>query len=365
MKEKKKKKPFRLTLGTRSLSFTPVGFRYVIICLAVGIAAVNSGSNLLYLVVSMMLSLMIISGVLSEQALKGLRASHRLPLEIYAGSPFPLRFKIKNTKKRMRSFALAVSEYYQGGGQSPGAFILKLAPGEEGGSEVRHEVPLRGPWVSSGIEVSTRFPFGFFQKAVRIPCVESRIVYPRIRPLGYETMKDLSDRLGERTTGRRGHGAEVRSLREYVSSDEARLIHWKSSARLSVLMAKEFEAEGRMSVTVVFDNLMPDYPGADYRERFEDGVSLTASVIRHVLLELGRPVAFVSRGGSIPAGSGHGHYIALMEMLAVIGPTSDEGREELLGHALEEGPGVFVLVDRRTGWARQAALALLVLEAGG
>ena len=46
----------------------------------------NTGNNLLYLVLGLLLSLVILSGVLSEMALRGLEFRRKLPRRAYAGS---------------------------------------------------------------------------------------------------------------------------------------------------------------------------------------------------------------------------------------------------------------------------------------
>ena len=64
----------------RRLSFTREGKYFVGITLGVGFAAINTGNNLLYLLLGMMLSLIIASGIMSEMSLRdahGARASRR------------------------------------------------------------------------------------------------------------------------------------------------------------------------------------------------------------------------------------------------------------------------------------------------
>ena len=57
------------------------------VALGLGVAAVNTGNNLVYLCCSMLLAVILVSGVLSEQSMRGLRLSPLLPEEIYAGRP--------------------------------------------------------------------------------------------------------------------------------------------------------------------------------------------------------------------------------------------------------------------------------------
>src|SRR5437016_14525402 len=53
--------------------------------LGLGFAAINTGNNLFYLLVSMLLGLIIVSGVLSEQSIRRVRVEPALPAELFAG----------------------------------------------------------------------------------------------------------------------------------------------------------------------------------------------------------------------------------------------------------------------------------------
>ncbi|MBK9998607.1 MAG: hypothetical protein IPO99_16120 [Nitrospira sp.] len=56
----------------RTIRVTTEGIRFLLLTLAVGIAAVNTGNNLFYLLLAMMLSLVVLSGLLSEQCVRRL-----------------------------------------------------------------------------------------------------------------------------------------------------------------------------------------------------------------------------------------------------------------------------------------------------
>ena len=63
----------------RRLRATREGKYFVGITLGVGFAAVNTGNNLLYLLLGMMLSLIIASGILSEVSLRDLSLTRTPP----------------------------------------------------------------------------------------------------------------------------------------------------------------------------------------------------------------------------------------------------------------------------------------------
>ncbi|HEY5647938.1 MAG TPA: DUF58 domain-containing protein, partial [Nitrospiria bacterium] len=78
--------------------------------LAVGIAAINTGNNLLYLIVGMMLSLIIVSGVLSEQSLKNIKFLWKFPSRIFARKPAEVELYIQNEKKVLPSLSFRISK---------------------------------------------------------------------------------------------------------------------------------------------------------------------------------------------------------------------------------------------------------------
>jgi len=339
-----KRRRFRLTVANRGLSFTPLGGWFLAVAFALGVAAINSGSNLLYLVVSMMLSMVTVSGIISEQCLKGLKATRKLPDEIYAKTPFSARIMLSTRKKRIPSFALSVSLYYPHNKIGAGAaFVTRLSPGNSAVCSIEETVVARGPWTVDGVAVSTAFPFGLFRKTIYLPLKETRVVYPHFAPTGYELPEQAAPDRGDYSLHKRGLSPEIRNIREYQPTDEARIIHWKGSARTSVLMAKEFEAERKDAVCLVFDNMVSG-EGPLSPDGFEDAVATAASLAYRFIHVLERPLSFATRGLTLPASRGHRQFLYIMEVLAAVGPFNgpDEGD-------ITPGKGLMVTVDSRGG----------------
>ena len=98
---------------SRTLRPTRAGWCFFLITFGVGFAALNTGNNLLYLVLSLMLAFLVLSGVLSEAALRGVRVRRRLPRELFAGSAATLGLEIHNAQRRVASFAIVVADRVQ------------------------------------------------------------------------------------------------------------------------------------------------------------------------------------------------------------------------------------------------------------
>src|SRR5947209_543717 len=235
--------------------------------LGLGFAAINTGNNLFYLLVSMLLGLIIVSGVLSEQSIRRVRVESVLPDELFAGQAALVGARVVNRKRWRTSYSITVEVL--GGGHS--AYLARL----EGGGErlvTWSETPrARGPWRLAGFKVATRFPFGLFVKAAQLPPSAEALVYPAVRPLAADRRRELAG-TGVAPAPRRGRGHGLHDLREYRFGDDPRLIHWRSSAKSATLMVRELEADAALDARLVLEGT-----GRGAPERLERGVADPAS----------------------------------------------------------------------------------------
>ena len=81
MKKKQSLLRRMLTARGRSLDITRAGWLFIVLTLAVGFAAINSGSNLLHAIFGAQMALIIGSGVLSERTVRRAEAL-RLPARV-------------------------------------------------------------------------------------------------------------------------------------------------------------------------------------------------------------------------------------------------------------------------------------------
>src|SRR6202167_6620271 len=87
---------------------TKVGAVYVLVTLVIGIAALNTGNNLLYIVVAAMLAAILVSGVVSAVVLRGLELEVRLPEHVFAGRTVLGRIVLLNSRRFLPSFSIRV-----------------------------------------------------------------------------------------------------------------------------------------------------------------------------------------------------------------------------------------------------------------
>src|SRR5579863_8018389 len=84
------------------------GIVYVLVTIVIAIAALNTGNNLLYIVVAAMLAAILVSGVASAIALRGLELDVRLPEHVFAGRPTLGRIVLRNPRRWLPSFSVNV-----------------------------------------------------------------------------------------------------------------------------------------------------------------------------------------------------------------------------------------------------------------
>jgi uncharacterized protein (DUF58 family) len=308
----------------RRLKFTREGKLFVFVTFALGFAAVNTGTNLMYLVFGFMLSLIILSGVLSEQVLRKLRIVRRLPTRAFAGEPTLIEIGVHNDKPRMVSYSVEISDLAEQTGNDRRCYFLKLPPGVEQSASYRRVVGQRGLLRFKGFRVATRFPFALFEKYRELSVEGELLVYPALLP--YAFAEGAAQEEGDQAGSSRGRGTETRELREYRSGDEVRAIHWRRSATMGKPVVREFEREAAAVLSVLLDNRRPEAAPSSWDEGFEQNVSRAAYVAERALSR-GYSVEICARGSRSVTLAGGSPPDALWRYLALL---PDDGRGALL-----------------------------------
>jgi len=305
---------------------TRAGWCFFAITFCVAFAALNTGNNLLYLVLSLLLAFLVLSGVLSESALRGIEVRRRLPREAFAGREARVGIEIHNRQRRVPAFAIVAEDCRDHGDDRRlekadlvGRTFALRVPG--GGVEQRHYrfIPAtRGAHELAGIRVSTRFPFGLFSKSRVLELPGELLAYPqldrKLRP-ARQVPAGEQDASG---APRPREGCEVSGLREHHEGDSFRRVHWKSSLRRGELLVREAEDTEQRRYDVRLQT-SGQTPGPGFEQRVSEAAS---QVVRH--LEQGALVGLTTDTQRFAAGSGARHQSQLLRFLAVVAPTPAE-----------------------------------------
>lgn len=295
----------------RTIRPTREGWWLLFAAVGLGFAAMNTGNNLLYLLVSMLLGLIVVSGLLSERSIRGLSIAVRVPDELFADRPALFGATVVNRKEWAASYSVTL-EILARDGPPRLVYVPRLGPREEHLFTWEETLSRRGRQRLAGIRITTLFPFGLFLKAGQ-PIRDSEvIVYPAVAPVPPARL--IESGAGETTVRRRGRGSDLYNLRDYRPGDDPRLIHWRSSAKAGALMVRELEAETTADTRIVLDGTGPGDPA-----RLEAALSEAASLSVH-LLRSGSAVELVGPGVFVTLGRGRPHERKILTALALYEP---------------------------------------------
>ncbi|MGE5894144.1 MAG: DUF58 domain-containing protein [bacterium] len=302
------KPPFQLTRE---------GKRFLVAVALIAFASLNTGNNLIYLIFSLMLSLLVVSFLAALLNLGWLHGTFQVKGPAYAASPFKVDVEMVN------------------GGLLPAYSVTLELPGEISG---RCYFPLlrrgmnrasfegiaigeRGRYMFKDFGLRTGFPFIFLKVRKPFPCTKELIVYPEILDVR-SLASDLSTGRAEQEVMRRGEDGDVLFFREYAYGDESRNIDWKVTAKSQKTMVREFSDRDQLLATVILGS-----GRISEKQMFEKAVSLSASLCSE-FIEQGFFVRLVCCRKVIPFGKGSAHGYKILDILADV-RQDDQGAGQL------------------------------------
>lgn len=310
---------------------TKSGVLYSLVVLLIGVAALNTGNNLLYIIVAVMLAAIAVSGVASAVCLRGLELEVKVPEHIFAGSEVQATVCVRNPRRYVPALSVSavpiekkierkrwqwVATTFEVPpwrppeqqwlrlpdrrlrrvkmGQPSGVFheaaYFPIVPADSSlEASVKLNFRRRGCYQEK-FSLSTRFPFAFLVKTRRAALARDVLVYPELTS-SQEAIQLVPLLSGKFEAHLRGIGSDLYRIREYLPEDAARQVDWKATARTGSLKVREFSREDERRIRVVFDNPVP---GQMQTAQYERMISLAASLIWR-LAEQNVFVSFVSQ----------------------------------------------------------------------
>jgi uncharacterized protein (DUF58 family) len=319
LKKKLDYKPvFTLSYFNRTLQVTREGGGFIFLLFGVGLGAINTGNNLLYLVLAMCCSFIVISGVMSEQTMKDISVQVSLPKSVYPDDSYPLHLKISNSKSTIPSYSLYVEFPPDPMGRyriEQTAYAYQIPPRSSVDKSLIFVGLKRGPVHLNTVHLKTSFPFGFFVKTKALPIAVETLILPVIKNVALPSPTEYSEE-GEGAIGLAGD--DLYSIREYQPGDPMASVHWKSSAKTGSLRVKEFSKGGMHSYTLFLNTIDPQTNVMVGLETLENRVTETASLAYH-LIRRGDEVCLKTPETQTPSGSSEGHLEHILKYLARVG----------------------------------------------
>ncbi len=342
--------------------FTREGVVYFVIIMVIAVAGLNTGNNLLFIILANLLSGILLSGILSAIVLSQIELDFALPEHVFAERPMISRLTVQNLKWIFPSFSLTISARDPLKGKkrkrgstpvSPARQILDApvyVPYIPHRSTVTQHVeltfPHRGRYTQEGFRVSTKFPFGLLLKAHEVASKQEILVLPNVQPTEefYEILPLIG---GEIESFFKGRGHDLYAIRDYTESDSARHVDWKATAKAQQLKVREYTREDERRLVLVFDASLP---GADEHAlaQFEKGVNFCACLAWH-FFEIDAQMQFIADGFQTPMAPAGEIIYPVLESLALVEPQTKtaSSMEELQARIASAARGFHIVVTNR------------------
>ncbi len=329
----------RVASGVRwqdSIDFevTRAGIVYVLATLLIGVAALNTGNNLLYLIVSTMLGAVLVSGACSSLVLRGLVLHVDLPRHVFARERAAGSLELRNSRRWLPSLSISivppkerkVKERWRpergtfgfppmrpperqwlsvkdikirrvpDAPAAPSVFqgtihFALIPPRSSAKSEIELCFQRRGLYRQDAFALVTVFPFGLLVKRRSIDVAHELVVYPAVDSTA-ELARILPAIATDLSSLHAGTGQDLLRIRPYEPGDSARHVDWKATAKSGALKVREFARDEQVRLRIVFDNPVPGQVSA---ESYERGIRLAASLAWY-FARVSEMVSFVGPG---------------------------------------------------------------------
>jgi uncharacterized protein (DUF58 family) len=278
---------------------------YIILTVFLGVSAINTGNNLVYLITAAFLSFLGVSGFFGKSNISRVAVVLTAPDEIYANTPFPLRVRLENRRRYLPSFLIQV--------RIDGEELLFPYVGAKDAEEKQLTTALerRGRNLINAVHVCSVFPFNFFIRCRKSETPLEMIVFPEPKKCEvFDPSAHARRERGELASGRIGSEGDLVSLRNYAHGDPMKYIHWKASAKTDKLKTKELSSLTQLPVVI------------DFEKTGIKNLEERISCIAYALLRLNRqrvPSGLRIRGRVFEPGISASHKAAMMRELALYG----------------------------------------------
>jgi uncharacterized protein (DUF58 family) len=365
--------------------FSSAGFLLLSGLVASGVFGIDTRASLAYQIFSICLSILIIA-ILSSLMFRG-NFSFRRQLPEYGTVTFPLNYKVtinnlnksphrdltyvdelsykfpsyelfkstrdpedarRNWVDRKIGYPRLMSLLQKSRGGSLSWIDIDLIPAEDEIEVTMNFVPLRrGYLYFSKSSIARPDPFGLFRAIIsknnpeKILILPKTYQVPQIRLKGHRKYQQG----GINQASFIGDSQEFMSLRDYQPGDPMRSIHWRSYAKRSEPVVKEFRDEFFVRQGLILDTFIEDKSAY----QFEEAVSMAASFATTVedqdsLLDL----MFVgTKSYRFTSGRSFDNAANMLELLACVTPCYDKDfvqLVELTGKHISELSGMIIIL---------------------
>ncbi len=217
--------------------------------LLLGFAAVNTGNNLLYLLVSALLGFMAVSGWLGQQNLRKLKLTLILPQESFVNQPTLIGVRLHNSRRYLPAFLIRVDL------GSNGPLFSQISGNAHAEQSLLHSFDKRGYHQIEDLWISSCFPINFFVRSRKIPVNQTLLIFPQPQTAPAPVAAGQSKQRLQLPSSMNGESGDIRSIQDYQGGEPLKSIHWKLSARHINFKVKQLEGLAAQPVIIDLDSL--------------------------------------------------------------------------------------------------------------
>ena len=290
---------FHGTIDTMKTSVTQEGFFYLFITLAVLIGSLIREVNTTLLFASFLFAPALLAFHVGRRTIRGIHIKRIIPTQIFAGESFIVGMEVTNARPAKRfslsCWGLVVIDRIQRLRENdsspfekpyePAVYFNYVPNGQTRQQSYAGCLPQRGRYRFEHVQITTRFPFGFFrskfdhlpnQKAVEF------FVYPKIGKLSsrwksqHRKANESFQRFRYQPTRQIG---DFLGVRPWQQGDTKKEVHWRASAKHRVPVVPQYELRQNQDCTVILDLYHEGDWNDTHRESFELAVSFAATLV--------------------------------------------------------------------------------------
>lgn len=226
---------------------TREGWALLALTIGLGLAALLSANNLLYMVLAAIVAVWVVDAVLGPWNLRQLTVRRELPAELFAETMGRGGFRIRNGRRWLPSVVVRLEDDH---GAAEGV-LDRLAPGAEALVPAGWTFAGRGEAHLGRIRLGSAFPFGLWGRWRVIDLPAEVLIYPRPRAAEPRVEPGSTGADGLEPAGRGAIG-DLEGLKDYAPGDPVRRIHWRTTARVGapVIVLRTDEQADRVTVRV-------------------------------------------------------------------------------------------------------------------
>lgn len=271
-------------------------------------AAGSTGNNLLYLLFASVTASLAVSVLVSRRMARSVRVRYEEPAQSFRGGSVALPVVLEGGSTTARLLRLS----------GPGAAVEldEVPAGGTRRAELRLPAPLRGRAVYDGLALECAWPFGLVVARRALPPAEV-LVLPAASPFVPQAELEFDPRSSgpAGAARKKGRDGEFWGPRPHAPEDDARLIHWKLSAKTGRPVVAELAAAPQDKAVVRLEST-------------DDAAVEGAAAACRWHADAGSEVGLVGPGIELAPGRGLKHLDSLLRALALMGDGAAPRRVE-------------------------------------